>query len=59
MKIEIFDLSTHAYCTLRNGLSIYGKSVSEVVDTLNDMYGKNKMCVEISKPNENIKLNRS
>lgn len=59
MKIEIFDLSTHAYCTLHNGLSIYGKSVSEVVDALNDMFGKNKMCVEISEPNENITYNRS
>lgn len=59
MKIEIFDLSTHAYCTLNNGLSIYGKSVTEVVDTLNDMFGKNIVCAEISELNENIKYNRS
>lgn len=59
MRIEIFDLSTHAYCTLHNGFSIYGKSVTEVADTLNDMFGKNIMCVEISEPNENINLNRS
>lgn len=59
MKIEIFDLSTHAYCTLHNGLSIYGKSVTEIVDTLNDMFDKNRMDVKISKPNENITCNRS
>ena len=59
MKIEIFDLSTHAYCTLHNGLSIYGKSVTEVIDILNDMFGKNRVCAEISELNENIKYNRS
>jgi hypothetical protein len=58
MKLEIFDLSSHAYCTLPNGFSLYGKSVSEVVDTLNDMFGKKGMCVEISEPNENITYNR-
>ena len=59
MKIEIFDLSTHAYCTLHNGFPIYGKSVTEVVDTLNDMFGKNRVCVEISELNEDINYNRS
>jgi len=59
MKIEIFDLSTYAYCTLNNGLSIYGKSVTEIVDNLNYIFGKNGMHVEISEPNENITYNRS
>jgi hypothetical protein len=52
-------LSTYAYCTLNNGLSIYGKSVTEIVDNLNDIFGKNGMRVEILEPNENITYNRS
>ena len=58
MKIEIFDLSTHAYCTLHNGCLIYGKSVTEIVNTLNNMPGENRMCFEILEPNENITYNK-